>query len=245
MDSELTRRVRREVEHGEKDVALHQADFGWDSPAGKIRRARRARFLTRGLSKEAKVLEVGAGTGLQTEAILKAVKEVVAIDISPNLLAVARKRAPGATYRIMDAHSPDFPEKSFDAILGVSILHHLNWSVALKNYWHLLKPRGILRFSEPNLLNPQIYLQKNITFLKRLAGDSPDEYAFTRWRISRDLRDAGFVEIKVVPYEFLHPATPVLAIPLVLGIESLISRTPLNEIAGSLLIEAKRPHLMV
>ena len=80
----------------------------------------------------------------------------------------------------MDGHAPEFSAGTFDAILGVSILHHLNWHTALANCFQLLKPNGIIRFSEPNLLNPQTYLTKNIPLLKRLAGDSPDEYAFTR-----------------------------------------------------------------
>jgi predicted SAM-dependent methyltransferase len=141
----------------------------------------------------------------------------------------------------MDAHAPEFSTGAFDAILGVSILHHLNWDVCLANCFRLLKPNGIIRFSEPNLLNPQIYLQKNIPALKRLAGDSPDEYAFTRWQISRSLRNIGFTAISVRAFEFLHPATPVTLIPLVTRLEGWISATVLNEIAGSLLIEAKRP----
>jgi hypothetical protein len=123
----------------------------------------------------------------------------------------------------------------------VSILHHLDWGLALKNYLPLLKRGGIVRFSEPNLLNPQIYLQKNIPFIKRLAGDSPDEYAFTRWQIAKILKDAGYVDIHVEAYEFLHPGTPQWLIPYVVKLESFLARTPAREIGGSLLIEARKP----
>jgi 2-polyprenyl-3-methyl-5-hydroxy-6-metoxy-1,4-benzoquinol methylase len=241
MTAQLTDRLRREIEHGSKDIALRQAEAGWDSPAGRMRRDRRATFLLNQLPRSARVLEIGAGTGLHTLSLLAAIDDVTAIDISPDLLEVARRRAPGAKYHLMDGHAPEFSAGTFDAILGVSILHHLNWHTALANCFQLLKPNGIIRFSEPNLLNPQIYLQKNIPLLKRLAGDSPDEYAFTRWQIARSLREIGFAAISVRPFEFLHPATPERLIPLVMKVEDWVSRTALNEVAGSLLIEAKKP----
>ena len=241
MKDELEERLQREVEHGATAVAITQAEFGWDSPAGKIRRKRRGDFLVHGLTKNMRALEIGAGTGLQTLPIIDAVGHVDAIDISPELLEVAKRKAPGANYFVMDAHVPDFPPGTFDAILGVSILHHLDWELALQNYLPLLKPGGVVRFSEPNLLNPQIFLQKNIPFIKRMAGDSPDEYAFTRGHITRLLKKLGYTRITVRPFEFLHPATPASLLPTVMAIESVVAKTPLNAIAGSLLIEAYKP----
>jgi len=240
MTAELNDRIRREIEHGATDVAVRQADAGWDSPAGRIRKERRASFLLNQIPRSARVLEIGAGTGLQTRSLLAAIDDVTAIDISPDLIEVAKHRAPRANYQVMDAHAPQFPAGSFDAILGVSILHHLNWDTCLMSCFRLLKPNGIIRFSEPNLLNPQIYLQKNIPALKRMAGDSPDEYAFTRWQIARSLRNIGFTAISVRAFEFLHPGTPERLVPFVMKLESWISRTVLNEIAGSLLIEARK-----
>ena len=101
-------------------------------------------------------------------------------------------------------------------------------------------PGGILRFSEPNLLNPQIFIQKNVPFIKKLAGDSPDEYAFTKGQIERSLTQAGFSSLNVKPFEFLHPSTPESWISAVCKLEAWISKTPLAAIGGSLLIEAKK-----
>lgn len=241
MRSELVERIQHEIRHGATDAAVRQAEHGWASAAGKIRRGRRGEFLVRGLPRTTRVLEIGSGTGLHTIALLEAFDDVVAIDISPELLAHAEKVAPRAQMYVMDAHQPDFPDSSFDAIVGVSVLHHLDWDLALGRYIAQLKPGGVVRFSEPNLLNPQIFLQKNVGILKRLAGDSPGEYAFTRWQIARSLRNAGFVDISVTPFEFLHPGTPKGLIPLLVKLESWLPKTPLNEIAGSLLIEARKP----
>jgi SAM-dependent methyltransferase len=237
----LDDRLQSEIRHGRTTTALKQAESGWNSSAGRVRRQRRADFLVRGLPRSTRILEVGAGTGLQTIALIQSFDDVVAIDISAELLEVARRRAPGASYRVMDAHRPDFPDGSFDAIVGVSILHHLDWDYALSNYLRLLRPGGLLRFSEPNLVNPQIFLQKNIPWIKRLAGDSPDEYAFSKWRIGRSLATAGYLDISITPFEFLHPSTPMRLISLILKIEEFVSRTRINEIAGSLLIQGRKP----
>lgn len=240
MTTTIEERISHEITHGGSPKAVAQAEHGWGSAAGEVRRSRRIEFLVRGLPKEAKILEVGAGTGIQTVELLKKHRDVTGIDISPDLLEIARKRAPLATYAVMDAHSPSFAPESFDAILGVSILHHLAWERALSSYFSLLRPGGIIRFSEPNLLNPQIFLQKNIPWLKQLVGDSPDEYAFTKWQIEGCLSKIGFSNITVRPFEFLHPATPKRFIPLVQLLERSLYKTPLAHFAGSLLIEATK-----
>lgn len=238
LEIDIENRVAAEVLHGATDVAVRQAESGWSSAAGKIRRQKRIAFLSKDLDSGAKILEVGCGTGLQTSELFRKFSDIVAIDISPQLLAIAERRAPGPQYQVMDAHHPTFPPGTFDAILGVSILHHLEWETALQSYFQILKPGGIVRFSEPNFLNPQIFLQKNIPILKRWAGDSPDEYAFTKWHIEGCLKRAGFTAIKATPIEFLHPSTPPRLIPLLSRLERILERTPLRHIGGSLLIEA-------
>ena len=37
---------------------------------------------------------------------------------------------------------------------------------------------------------------------------SPDEIAFVRWPLARSLRESGFDDIDVEPFDFLYPLTP-------------------------------------
>jgi SAM-dependent methyltransferase len=238
---DLDRRLSNEVGHGKTTKAVSQAERGWSGPAGEIRSQRRIDFLLDGLESTAQILEIGSGTGIQTEKLLRRLDSITGIDISEDLLEFARQRAPKALLKVMDAHKLEFEDNSWDAIVGVSILHHLEWDRCLLECYRTLKPGGVLRFSEPNLLNPQIFLQKNVPLLKRLAGDSPDEYAFTKHRIRKSLQLAAYERISVRPYEFLHPSSPENLIPFILRLEKLVSATPLVEIAGSLLIEAYKP----
>ena len=94
---------------------------------------------------------------------------------------------------------------------------------------------------ELHCMNPQIFLQKTVPAIKRAAGDSPDECAFTATRIVLDLESCGYADIRVEAYEFRHPATPALLIPGVIALERLLERSPVRRIDGSLRIQARKP----
>ncbi|HOO91362.1 MAG TPA: hypothetical protein PLA74_11120, partial [Syntrophales bacterium] len=101
---------------------------------------------------------------------------------------------------------------------------------------------GIICFTEPNMVNPQIMLQKNIPWLKRKMGDSPDETAFVRWKLAYMLRKNGFCDIKIVPFDWLHPLTPSCMVSFVDWFGRLLEKIPLiREIAGSVFICAHKP----
>ena len=98
---------------------------------------------------------------------------------------------------------------------------------------------GTIYFMEPNMLNPQIAIQKNISWIKRKLGDSPDETAFFRWPLRRLLEHTGYRKIRIDPFDFLHPKTPI---PLINRISQfgrfLEKMAVVSEFAGSFYIRA-------
>lgn len=166
------------------------------------------------MTAESVVLEIGCGTGEFTQRIAPGVRQLWATDLSPELLDRARQRlaavAPQATvvFQVADAMASGLPADKFDAVFGCSVLHHLDPARALVEAWRVLKPGGWCVFSEPNMLNPQIALQKNVPFIKRRLGDSPEETAFFYGRMHRGLTAAGFINVRVRHFDFLHPRTP-------------------------------------
>ncbi len=236
-------RLHREVEHG-RYLMEHGAGevWNWEGAAGQRRWARRVRMLTADLGPNQRVLELGCGTGYFTERLAETGAEITAIDISPELLEAARERCRGhANVRFIreNAYALSFAAESFEAVIGSSVLHHLEVARALSEVHRVLIPAGRLRFTEPNMMNPQIALQKNIPALKRRLGDSPDETAFFRWSLADQLRAAGFRDPRIACFDFVHPRTPPSWIGLVEGLGHLAERTPLvREIAGSLWIQA-------
>ena len=131
----------------------------------------------------------------------------------------------------------------FDAVIGSSVLHHLDVTVAIERMFALLKPGGRLSFAEPNYLNPQVFLERKLRFIRPLFWYvSPDETAFVRWSFRRQLEDAGFDDVRITPFDWLHPATPETAIPLVRAVGRGLEAMPLaREFSGSLQISARRP----
>lgn len=230
-----------EIAHGQKIADQAEAIWGWDSPAGRVRAARRAELLLSSLRDRASgpVLELGCGSGVFTRKFTPHIPELFAIDISVPLLQRARQFSQFGDYCVSDAEVLPFADGTFAAVIGSSVLHHLNVSRTLVELRRILRSGGRIAFAEPNMLNPQIVLQKNIGFLKEMLGDSPDETAFVRWIITNQLYSHGFENVHVYPYDFLHPIVPLSLIPLVNRLGRCIEGMPvLREIAGSLIITA-------
>ncbi len=240
-------RAEREVAHGKKLSALGaEKIWGWGTPAGQVRAKRRAEIIiaTTKMIPGKKTLEIGCGTGIFTEYFAQTGATITAVDISDDLLSSAKARKLPSTVRFILSRFEDLAsDEQFDIVVGSSVLHHLDIEPALINIFRLLKPGGVISFGEPNMLNPQIMLQKNISWIKELVGDSPDETAFFRWQIKSLLQKVGFTNISITPLTWLHPLTPPSLIPSILKIDQILEKVPLiKEFAGSLYISAQKPY---
>jgi ubiquinone/menaquinone biosynthesis C-methylase UbiE len=235
-------RLYHEIEHGKYLISTGAGDvWNWKSPAGKLRWKRRVEMLSAPIKDSDKVLELGCGTGYFTRELTRLNIHITAIDISPELIEEAKKdiHAENVSFEIQNAYQMDYGNDSFNAVIGSSVLHHLDIEKAVSEIYRVLKPGGFIAFTEPNMMNPQIALQKNIPWLKRKMGDSPDETAFFRWQIKKLLDNACFGHITVVPFDFLHPAIPPALIKTISAIGKIAENIPaLKEIAGSLYIKA-------
>jgi ubiquinone/menaquinone biosynthesis C-methylase UbiE len=237
-------RIKNEIDHGKK-IKEHAEDiWGWSTPAGKKRADRRAQyFISLGnYTSDSNILEIGCGTSLFTEKVFNISQaNITAIDISEDLLEKAKQKLPNVTFQKEDAMKMSFKNGNFDSVWGSSVLHHLDIEQALKEIYRVLKPGGSMVFAEPNMLNPQIFIQKSVPFIKRLMGDSPDETAFVRWKLKKTLKRIGFKDINIFPYDFLHPATPPKMMRFISNMGLAFEKTPImKEIAGSLIIYAKK-----
>jgi 2-polyprenyl-3-methyl-5-hydroxy-6-metoxy-1,4-benzoquinol methylase len=237
-------RIAKEIQHG-RFLAQHGAGeiWNWESPAGKLRWARRVKMLGSHLKPGMTVLELGCGTGSFTRELARSGANVIAIDVSPDLLEIARANYSGSNvrYEIQNAYDLRYADAVFDSVVGSSVLHHLEIENALRQIYRVLKPGGTIYFTEPNMLNPQIAIQKNIPWIKQQLGDSPDETAFFRWPLRRLLEKTGYRNVRIAPFDFLHPQTPVALIGRMNSIGRFLEKVPvISEIAGSLYIRATK-----
>jgi SAM-dependent methyltransferase len=95
----------------------------------------------------ARLLEVGCGTGALCRAAAAAGHTVTGIDLSPEMVRVARQRTADScpvTFRCGDFFSLTLPEEGFDCVLSAATLHHLPLDAAVTRMADLTRPGGVL-----------------------------------------------------------------------------------------------------
>ncbi len=239
-------RYDAERRQGEAIAAGLEGVWGWSTPAGRRRADRRARFLVEAarLGPGVRCLELGAGTGEFTTRLVESECELVALELSGATAAVCRERV-GARARVVVGNAETgegLRDEQFDAVVGVSVLHHLDLELCLRNtVVPRLRSGGRFAFSEPNIVNPQVFLTKRVGVVKRLLHETPHETAFTADALRKELERAGLVVEVCEPFDFLHPWTPRALIPAVERLGLALERTPARIVAGSIRAVGVRP----
>ncbi len=93
------------------------------------------------------VLEIGCGTGGFARRLAERSEHVLAIDLSPEMIRLARERSaqfPNIEFQLADVRELPFPIASFDCIASIATLHHLPFPEILLKMKAALKPGGAL-----------------------------------------------------------------------------------------------------
>jgi SAM-dependent methyltransferase len=118
------------------------AEVGWDH------NGHYHDFLVRQLPDRCgEVLEVGCGTGGFARLLARRAERVLALDLSPEMIRVARERpalAPNIEFEVADVTGRQLPPERFDAVASLATLHHLPFGVTLTRLSASLKPGGTL-----------------------------------------------------------------------------------------------------
>jgi SAM-dependent methyltransferase len=238
-------RYAAERQQGERFAAegLEHA-WGWSSAAGRIRADRRGRFLVdaAGLGPGVRCLELGCGSGEFTSRLVESGCELTAVDISEVSVARCRERV-GDRAEVVVGNietGEGLEGLQFDAVVGVSVLHHVDVGACLNAIAPLLRAEGRLAFSEPNRANPQVWAERRFEPLRRARHVLPHETAFRAAELEKIFERSGFVVEVAEPFEFLHAITPRALIKPVLTLERLLEATPARAIAGSVRIVARK-----
>lgn len=168
-----------------------------------------------------RVVEVGAGSGLNFEHYPDAVREVVAVEPEPTLRAAAietAERAP-VPVRVVDGVAGDLPlaDDSFDAAVASLVLCSVpDQSRALAEMSRVLRPGGALRYYEHVIsrrrLGARLQRLADATLWPRVSGGC---------HLSRDteraIADAGFTIERQERFPYT-PGPRVMAIPHLLGV---------------------------
>lgn len=153
---------------------------------------------------DSNVLEFGCGTG--STAILHApyVKHIDATDVSSEMIRIARdKLAPNnvsnVTFTVADMDSFQPRPGSYDAALGLNILHLLdNRMAAMGRVYEALKPGGHFVSSTMCLREKLMFRLMDPLFpLMHAIGQWPRVHRFNASRLQRDIESTGFKTVHV------------------------------------------------
>ncbi|MCC6804024.1 MAG: methyltransferase domain-containing protein [Anaerolineae bacterium] len=95
----------------------------------------------------AEALEVGCGSGEFARLLARRSGHVLALDLSPGMLTLARQRSaayPQIEYVQADVMNYPLPAARFDCIASIATLHHLALADVLPKLKAALKPGGVL-----------------------------------------------------------------------------------------------------
>jgi SAM-dependent methyltransferase len=93
------------------------------------------------------VLEIGCGTGAFARCLAQRSKHVLALDLSPEMIRIARESSaqfPNIEFQLADVRDRPLPAESFDCIASIATLHHLSYAEILLKMKAALKPGGVL-----------------------------------------------------------------------------------------------------
>ncbi len=147
------------------------------------------------LSKDARVLELGCGTGSTALRLAPDVMDYVATDDAAEMIVIATERGQDvANLRPVQARTGDgsIPSGPYDAVLAFNLLHLIaDLPAALNEAHRLLKPGGLLITKTPCLGGMYRILWPVVRVL-RAFGKAPPLKFLTPDQLERSITLAGF-----------------------------------------------------
>lgn len=203
-------------------IAASYDTFNLVSSFGFDRSWRRAAVSAARLQPGARVLDLCAGTGDLAFALAATgiAEEIVATDFSPEMLAVAERKAKLAsgptrvTFSVADAQSLPFPDESFHVVTVAFGVRNLpDRATNFAEVYRVLYPGGryvILEFSRPSCAAWRVLYYAYLRLVIPLLGSmlSGGDYASFRYlndsirrfpdqvALAAELQSAGFSEIE-------------------------------------------------
>jgi len=140
-------------------------------PAGLFRKILKYANLT----PTDKILEIGIGTGIATKQLAKISNPITAVDLSPELIKIAKKRLKRSKSQIKyitkSFEQAPLHNNSFSLAFSATAFHWINPKTGLKRVYALLKQGGTLAF---------FWIQDN----QKIPGPSKDKkQLYTKYKM--------------------------------------------------------------
>ena len=157
-------------------------------------------FLLRHLPSNCRnALEIGCGTGAFARQLAQHSQHVLALDLSPEMIRLARERStkfPNINFQVADVLDRSLPVEDFDCIASIATLHHLPLAEMFSKMKAALNPGGVLLvldLFEPAHLSDSVVAGLSDSLLNLLAIPVSVSLRFIHQRRllpRREVRDA-------------------------------------------------------
>lgn len=104
-----------------------------------------------------RILDIGCGHGYIHPTLRNFGYEITGVEVAADVLTMARKENPDNKYITYDGNKLPFPDKSFDLVLAICVMHHVppaQWPDFIAEGRRMLRSNGQLVVFEHNPLNP-------------------------------------------------------------------------------------------
>jgi ubiquinone/menaquinone biosynthesis C-methylase UbiE len=159
-------RERETPQDKQKEIAFFDAHAAADeydvfTPQASARLIEAFVRLSR-LKPGSRVADLGCGSGAFTHLLKRAGYDCAGLDLSPKLIALARRKYPDIEFLEGDVECLPFAAASLDGVLLSGIVHHLpDPSRCAAEVFRVLRPGGAFVAFDPNRMNPFMWLYRD------------------------------------------------------------------------------------
>lgn len=157
------------------------------------------------LAPDKKILEIGCGNGIGTRLILDTFKpsEFIATEYDESLVEVAKMKVNGTKIIVEAGNAADlrFQDGEFDAVIGLSVIHHIpNWRDSLDELHRVIKPGGLLIIKELSIETFETPFGR----IARRFVEHPYDAMFRKAEFLEHLNKIGLMVLTDQPHSMLY-----------------------------------------
>lgn len=151
-----------------------------------------------------KILEIGCGNGIGTRLIHEyfVPSELIATEYDESLVEITQQKVKDLNVIVeqADATKFRFVNNEFDAVIGLSVIHHIpNWEEALDELHRIIKPNGLLIIKELSIETFETFFGK----ISRKFVEHPYDDMFRKDEFINYLKQKGFKLEILMPHSML------------------------------------------
>lgn len=141
-------------------------------------------------------LDIGCGTGTMERLVNNHFSEMIGFDPSPTQIGQAKKLGlKNCKFMVGNSTSLPYLDNSFDAILLVNVMHHIDPDKHIKTLaeaFRVMKKGGILLTYEHNPLHPLVYLR--FYYCSQIDKGA---HMINPFLMKKNISSAGFIEPRI------------------------------------------------